>query len=70
MLPTHTYEEKAMSTETRLARLGLLHLKDEPEELKAALEKMGKEIDEERASWQRDYLSQPPAEQSEGEVSK
>jgi hypothetical protein len=55
-----------MSTESRLARLGLLHLKDKPDELKAALEKLGREIEEER-QWLRELPSEPPAEQSQEE---
>ena len=58
-----------MSTESRLARLGLLHLKDKPEELRAALEKLGKEIAEEKQRL-RELPSESPPEQGQGEESK
>ena len=58
-----------MSTESRLARLGLLHLKDKPEELQAALEKLGREIEEERRRL-REPPSEPPPEQCQDEESK
>ena len=58
-----------MSTESRLARLGLLHLKDKPEELQAALEKLGREIEEERKRL-RECPSEAPPEQGQDEECK
>ena len=55
-----------MSTESRLARLGLLHLKDKPEELYRRLEEMVKE-DEAELERNRALPSEPPAEQSQEE---
>ena len=55
-----------MSTESRLARLGLLHLKDKPEELYRRLEEMVKE-DEAELERHRKRPSEPPTEQSQDE---
>lgn len=43
-----------MSTEKRLKRLGLDHLKDKPEELKKEIEKRLKERKEEEEKWERE----------------
>jgi methionine salvage enolase-phosphatase E1 len=59
-----------MSTElSRLARLGLLHLIDKPEELQAALENGLTEIEEERQRL-RELPSEPSSEQGQNEESK
>lgn len=43
-----------MSTDDRLARLGLLHLKDKPEELAKALNEGVEQYDEEVRVWHAD----------------
>lgn len=43
-----------MSTESRLARLGLLHLKDKPEELEKALAERTKQREAEEKEWQEE----------------
>jgi hypothetical protein len=40
-----------VSTDERLDRLGLRHLKDKPEELKRALDEADKKYEEEVAAW-------------------
>ena len=64
-----------MSTEDRLARLGLLHLKDKPEELKQALDEGIADYDrgvaawhEQRARLAREALEQAPLVQLEAQL--
>ena len=49
-----------MSTEQRLERLGLLHLIDKPEELKAALEKQRLEIEAKKARYRSNSEREAP----------
>ncbi len=57
-----------MSTETRLARLGLLHLIDKPDELQRRLEESLKETQAERRRL-RELPSEPSPEQRRDEES-
>jgi hypothetical protein len=56
-----------MSRESRLVRLGLIHLKDKPEELQRCLEEMLIEIEAEKTRL-RTSTSQTPSSGSERSV--